>query len=236
MSTAPTMKAKDLFSLPESLKRFETYFQADAAPWEWVSSIKKALSEVDFATLPQRQDIPSGISITGDVYIAESVKLPPYARIEGPAWIGDNTEIRPGAYIRGNVIIGAGCVIGNACEYKNSLLLDGVQSPHYNYVGDSVLGNGSHLGAGVICSNLRLDQQTVEAYGPDSRLNTGMRKLGALLGDCAEVGCNSSLQPGTVLSRHAIVMPVMAFGGYLGEAQMAYEKPTHKIMRRPDMR
>lgn len=228
------MKASELFTLPQSLEHFATHFMPESAPWEWVKAIRNALATLNFASLPRREDIPESVSITGEVFIDPSVKLPPFARIEGPAWIGEKTEIRPGAYIRGNVIIGANCVVGNSCEYKNSLLLDGVQSPHYNYVGDSVLGNGAHLGAGVICSNLRLDQQTVMAYGSQGRLDTGMRKLGALMGDHAEVGCNSSLQPGTILGRYAVVMPVMAFGGYLADYQLAYEKPAYKTMPRPD--
>lgn len=229
------MQAKDLFELPASLAVFKDFFKADMAPWEWIAAIKPALKSIDFSALEQRQKIPEGVSIEGDVFIDPSVELPPFARIEGPAWIGAKTQIRPGAYIRGNVIIGAGCVIGNSCEYKNSLLLDKVQTPHYNYVGDSLLGNGSHLGAGVICSNLRLDQQEVQAYLPEGRQSTGMRKLGAILGDYAEVGCNASLQPGSILDRYAVVMPVMAFGGYLAPKSIAYERPSWKTIPRQDV-
>ncbi len=228
------MNAQQLFELPPSLRYFQVFFTPEVAPWEWIKAIKPALASVDFKSLPKRADIPSGVSISGDVYIDPTVKLPPFARIEGPAWIGEGTEIRPGAYIRGQVIIGAGCVVGNSCEYKNSLLLDKVQSPHYNYVGDSLLGNGSHLGAGVICSNLRLDQKIVQAYVPGGRTDTGMRKLGAILGDYAEVGCNASLQPGTILGKYAVVMPVMAFGGYLPDKTIAYHKPKWTIIPRQD--
>jgi bifunctional N-acetylglucosamine-1-phosphate-uridyltransferase/glucosamine-1-phosphate-acetyltransferase GlmU-like protein len=112
-------------------------------------------------------------------------------------------------------------VLGNSCEFKNSLLLDGVQVPHFSYVGDSILGNGSHLGAGVILSNLRLDQQPITVRLPDAVVETGLRKFGAILGDQAEVGCNAVLQPGTIMGKRALVMPTVAFGGYLPAATIA---------------
>jgi NDP-sugar pyrophosphorylase family protein len=127
--------------------------------------------------------------------------------------------------------VGANCVLGNACEYKNSLLLEGVATPHYNYVGDSVLGNYAHLGAGVICSNLRLDRKPIFVQGPDKVYPTGMRKLGAILGDRAEVGCNAALNPGAVLGSRSFVAPAMAFGGYLPPATVA--KATQAIRQIP---
>jgi NDP-sugar pyrophosphorylase family protein len=117
--------------------------------------------------------------------------------------------------VRGNVIVGEGCVLGNACEYKNCLLMDGVATPHYNYVGDSVLGNRAHLGAGAICSNYRLDHRDVLVREGDTVHTTGLRKFGAIIGDGAEVGCNAVLNPGTLLGKRALVMPAIAFGGYL---------------------
>ena len=142
--------------------------------------------------------------------------------------------LRPGVFIRGNVIAGAGGVLGNSCEFKNCLLLERVQVPHFSYVGDSVLGNGAHLGAGVICSNLRLDQNEVPVEMPDgSRKKSGLRKLGALVGDGAEIGCNAVLNPGTVLGRRALVMPAMAFRGTLASNSIAY---THApILKAPRM-
>lgn len=224
------MQAHQLFDLPPSLKGFEAFFDPEAEPWDWVKAIGGALEGVDLTLSPV--DVPQGVSIEGKVYLHPSVKLPPYARLEGPAWIGPEVEIRPGAFVRGNVIVGAGCVLGNACEYKNCLLLENVQTPHYNYVGDSILGNGAHLGAGVICSNLRLDQAEVNVHTPQGRVPTGMRKLGALLGDGAEVGCNSALQPGTILDKHALVGPVVAFSGYVPPWHVALSK--NEVMTRPD--
>lgn len=229
------MIASDLFELPESLSLFSDYFLADDVPWAWLPKIKTALAGFDFAQ--SKKELPKhgpGVHISGDIYIHPTVKLPPTCTIEGPCYIGPDTEVRPGAFIRGNVIIGASCVIGNACEYKNCLLMDKVQTPHYNYVGDSILGNGAHLGAGVICANLRLDQKPVMVLTPDGIVDTELRKLGAILGDGAEAGCNAVLQPGTILDRNAAVGPTLAFGGYLEAGTIAFAKPDIRRLPRRD--
>lgn len=213
------MKASDFFSLPASLASFSAHFPGDVAPWEWLKRIGPALAAQTF-DLPQAVR-PPGVHIEGLVYIHPSVKLPPSATIIGPAWIGEGTEIRAGAFFRGNVIVGANCVLGNACEFKNALLLDAAQVPHFSYVGDSVIGNHAHLGAGAICSNLRLDQKLIMVRTPERVYETGLRKFGAILGDAAEVGCNAVLNPGTVLGRRALVMPTVAFSGYLPAGTIA---------------
>jgi NDP-sugar pyrophosphorylase family protein len=136
--------------------------------------------------------------------------------------------------VRGNVMVGAGAVLGNACEFKHCLLLDGVQAPHFNYVGDSILGERAHLGAGVICSNLRLDQQEVTVRLPEGVVSTGLRKFGAVLGDEAEVGCNAVLNPGTILGKRALVMPATAFGGYLPAATIARTRGVLQTFPRRD--
>jgi NDP-sugar pyrophosphorylase family protein len=225
------LKASDFFDFPESLP-FGDIFSSDLAPWEWVPLIRQALA--GFAFEPSALEIPSGLHIEGAVFIHPTVRLPAFGSIAGPAYIGAGCELRPGVYIRGNVIAGANCVLGNSCEFKNCLLLDGVQVPHFTYVGDSILGNGSHLGAGVICSNLRLDQTEVPVQLPDGkRLGSGLRKLGALLGDQSEVGCNAVLNPGAILGRRALVMPTVAFRGYLGANTIAYMR--EKIETAPRM-
>ena len=211
------MKASDLFDLPASLERFSEFFTPDMAPWEWVKNIKNALSSVDFSSLESKKDIPSGVEVEENVFIHPTVSLPPYAHIKGPAWIGAHTEIRIGCFVRGNVIVGEGCVMGNSCEYKNSMLMDKVETPHYNYVGDSVLGTRSHLGAGVICANLRLDRNNVLLTLPEGRIDSIMRKLGAMVAEYAEAGCNSVLQPGSILMKRSIVLSCVAFKGYLEE-------------------
>jgi NDP-sugar pyrophosphorylase family protein len=214
------LKASDLFNFPESLP-FGDIFLPDLAPWEWLPLIRRALEGASFER--SGLEIPSGLHVEGQVFIHPSVKLPAFGSITGPAYIAEGCELRPGVFIRGNVIAGANCVLGNSCEFKNCLLLDGVQVPHFSYVGDSILGNGAHLGAGVICSNLRLDQSEVPVQLPDrSRCSSGLRKLGALLGDQAEVGCNAVLNPGAILGRRALVMPTVAFRGYLPANSIAY--------------
>jgi len=226
------MKASDFFSLPTSLAPFARHFRPDVPPWEWLKQISAALAALtDGTTAPER---PPGVHVEGHLWVHPSVKLPPYATIIGPTWIGAHTEIRPGAFIRGNVIVGERCVLGNACEFKNCLLMDNVAVPHFNYVGDSVLGNRAHFGAGVICSNLRLDQQPIVVRTEDRTYETGLKKFGAILGDEAEVGCNAVLNPGSVLGRRALVTPAIAFGGYLPPATIAHARAAIKFIPRRD--
>jgi NDP-sugar pyrophosphorylase family protein len=213
------LKASDYFTLPASLAHFAPHFDASAAPWEWLGQIARALSAHAFGKQPPK--VPPGVHLEGPVHLGEGVQLPAYATLIGPAWIGAGTQIRPGAFIRGNVITGNGCVLGNASEFKNCLLMDGVQAPHFNYVGDSILGNRSHLGAGAICSNLRLDQKHVFVQVAGAPVDTGLKKFGAVLGDDAEVGCNAVLNPGTFIGPRSLVMPAIAFGGVLAPASIA---------------
>jgi len=218
------LKAADFVTLPPSLALFAPFFPPEVAPWEWLKAIGPALAAFTFdAPLPP---LPPGVHAEGSLWIHPTVKLPPYAVLVGPAYIGAGTQIRPGAWVRGNVIVGEGCVLGNACEYKNCLLLDRVETPHYNYVGDSILGTRAHLGAGVICSNLRLDRGLVSVRSGDTVEPTGLRKFGAIVGDGAEVGCNAVLNPGTLLGRRALVGPALAFGGVLPAGQMAKVRQT----------
>ncbi len=226
------MKASEFFALPASLAPFAAHFPADLPPWEWLKRIGTALAGLPAPTAKTR--IPPGIHLEGAVWLQSGVKLPAYATIIGPAWIGAGTDIRPGAFIRGNVITGEGCVLGNACEFKNCLLLDRVQVPHFSYVGDSILGNGAHLGAGAICSNLRLDQQPVVVRTDRETFETGLKKFGAILGDKAEVGCNAILNPGTLLGPRALVSPGLAFSGYLPAATIAHARPAIKLIPRRD--
>lgn len=223
------MQASALFDWPESMP-FGDYFSLKMAPWEWLDQIAPALEGFDFPhSVP---DVPSGVDLRGPVYLHSTVRLPAYCTVHGPAWIGPEVEIRPGAYIRGNVIVGAGSVLGNACEYKNCLLLESVETPHYNYVGDSVLGNRAHLGAGAICANLRLDRQAVVIRTGDQLFETGRRKVGAFIGDRAEAACKTVLQPGTILGRGSAVL-ASSFGGVLEANKMVVERKTTRILERP---
>lgn len=225
------MKASEFFTLPASLSPFARHFRADVLPWEWLKHIAPALAELAVPAAPPM--VPPGVHLEGAVWLHPTVKLPAYATILGPTWVGPRTEIRPGAFLRGNVIVGEGCVLGNACEFKNCLLMDGVQVPHFSYVGDSILGSRAHLGAGVICSNLRLDQQPVLLHTPEATYETGLRKLGAILGEGAEVGCNTVLNPGTLLGPRALVAPAMSFSGFLGAGTMAFARRQVTTVPRP---
>ncbi|HSH09792.1 MAG TPA: UDP-N-acetylglucosamine diphosphorylase [Oceanipulchritudo sp.] len=227
------MKARELFDWPESLP-FAEIFDLEAHPWEWLPMISKALESFHFERARGVEEIPDGVSITGRVYLHPSVRLPTYCTIIGPAWIGPEVDIRPGAFIRGNVIVGQGSVLGNACEFKNCLLMEKVETPHYNYVGDSVLGNRAHLGAGAICANLRLARDEVVIRLEKQRFHTGLRKVGAFMGDGAEAGCNSVLQPGTVLGRGAAVIS-MSFNGYLPAGKIAIPENPYRVLPRPGM-
>lgn len=226
------MKASEFFTLPPSLDLFARHFRADVAPWEWLKQISAALSAL--TEMPGVTHFPPGVHAEGPLWVHPAVKLPAYATLIGPTWIGARTEIRPGAYIRGNVIVGEDCVLGNSCEFKHCVLLDAVQVPHFNYVGDSILGNKAHLGAGVICSNLRLDQQPVVVRTESATYETGLRKFGAILGDAAEVGCNAVLNPGTVLGPRALVTPTLSFSGYLPADTIAHARPATKFIPRQD--
>ena len=226
------VKASDFFTLPASLAPFAAHFPADAAPWEWLKRIGPALS--GFTLPPLRITYPAGLHVEGQIWLHPTVKLPAHATLIGPAWIGARTQIRPGAFIRGNVIVGEGCVLGNACEFKNCLLMDNVQVPHFSYVGDSILGNRAHLGAGAICSNLRFDQQPVVIRLADAMHDTGLKKFGAILGDDAEVGCNAVLNPGTLLGKRALVSPAISVSGYIPAGTIAHSRPTVKLIPRRD--
>ena len=135
--------------------------------------------------------------------------------MKGPAWIGENCQIRSGCYVRENVIVGNGVVMGNSCEFKNSILFDEVQVPHFNYVGDSIIGHHAHLGAGVILSNVKLDHGEIAVITPDGHISTGLRKFGAIVGDHSEIGCNAVINPGSVIGRDCMIYPSVNFRGVL---------------------
>ena len=153
--------------------------------------------------------------ILPSVWVARTARLAENVHIDGPTILGHDTELRPGAYIRGGVLVGDGCVVGNSTELKNTILFDGVQVPHFNYVGDSILGYRAHLGAGAITSNVKSDRTDVTIRSPHFAIDTGRCKLGALLGDFAEIGCHAVLNPGTVIGRESTVYPCQAVRGYL---------------------
>ncbi len=181
-------------------------FESNEYPWEMLPKIKDLIASL----------LDSGIDgftlLKDGVLVGENVKIAPTVTIDAPAIIGHNSELRPGAYIRGNVITGSGCVLGNSSEYKNCILLDNVQTPHYNYIGDSILGNKAHTGAGTICSNLKSDGKAVVIRGEEN-IETGLRKIGGILADGADVGCGCVINPGTVIGKNTSVYPLTALRG-----------------------
>ncbi len=156
------------------------------------------------------------------VFVGKGSLVEQGAMIKGPAWIGENCQIRSGCYIRENVILGNGVVAGNSCEFKNCLVFDEAQVPHFNYVGDSILGYKVHLGAGAILSNVKLDHTPITVVGAEGNVfTTGLRKFGAVVGDYAEIGCHSVLSPGSIIGRRCIVYPGVQWRGVLGENRIA---------------
>lgn len=187
--------------------------------WEILNEIQDYLK---FRLKPLNQGRMIGNPVIGpEVHIGEGTVIEPGVYIEGPAWIGRGCQIRNGAYIRSNVIIGDECVLGNSSEFKNCLLFNQVQAPHFNYVGDSILGFRAHIGAGVILSNLRSDQQPVRVHWQRERLATGRKKMGAILGDGVEVGCNAVLNPGSLVGPQAVIHPGVVFAGTLAAGEVA---------------
>ena len=170
--------------------------------------------------------------ISGAVFIGKGTIIEQGAMIKGPAWIGENCEIRNGAYIRENVIVGNGCVLGNSCEFKNSILFDEAQVPHFNYVGDSILGVRAHLGAGVILSNVKLDHSEITVAGLEGLIPTGLRKFGAIVGDRAEIGCNSVLSPGSVIGRDTVLYPGSQWRGVAPAGSVIKHKQEFEIVDR----
>lgn len=152
-----------------------------------------------------------------NIWIAKSATVAPTASINGPVIIDEGAEIRHCAFVRGNAVIGKGAVVGNSTELKNVILFDGVQVPHYNYVGDSILGYKSHMGAGSITSNVKSDKTLVEIRVGREKVKTGLKKMGAILGDFVEVGCGSVLNPGTVIGSHSNIYPLSSVRGYVSE-------------------
>ncbi|MBO5039851.1 MAG: UDP-N-acetylglucosamine pyrophosphorylase [Clostridia bacterium] len=194
-------------------------FDSHEYPWELLPLIKEHISELI------RDGIEGFTLYSDNVLIGQNVTIHPTAEINGPAIIGHGTEIRPGAYLRGNVITGSNCVIGNSSELKNCILLNKVQVPHYNYVGDSILGNHSHMGAGSICSNLKSDGKNVVIRGKES-YDTGLRKVGAFLGDGADVGCGCVLNPGVVIGKSTSVYPLTALRGIIESGCIVKDRNT----------
>lgn len=183
-------------------------FDGKTYPWEVLPEIKAFILELGPTLDPAEYDL-----IGENIWAAKSAVIAPTACINGPAIIGKEAEVRHCAFIRGNAIVGEGAVVGNSTELKNCVLFNKVQVPHYNYVGDSVLGYKAHMGAGSICSNVKSDKKLVVVKGDTESIETGIKKFGAMLGDHVEVGCGSVLNPGTVIGRETNIYPLSSVRG-----------------------
>lgn len=211
------LKPEELFDLSQT--DHAAIFEGCEHAWEGLRRIKDHLSS---RLEPELRNTAVGAPFIGEeVFIDEGTVVEEGAMIKGPAHIGKNCQIRANAYIRENVIIGDNCVVGNSCEFKNALLFNGCQVPHFNYVGDSIFGHKAHLGAGVKISNVKVVPGNVTVTVAGERIDTGLRKFGALLGDRAEVGCNAVLNPGSIIGRDAIVYPCVNWRGILGGNSIA---------------
>ena len=202
------LTVKELYTLDETIAK--DIFEGITYPWEVLPKISAFIMELG-ATLSEEEYDKVG----ENVWIAKSAKVFPSAYINGPAIIGKNAEVRHCAFIRGNAIVGEGAVVGNSTELKNVILFNKVQVPHYNYVGDSVLGYKAHMGAGSITSNVKSDKNLVIVKTPNGNIETGIKKFGAMLGDEVEVGCGTVLNPGSVVGKQTNIYPLSSVRGFV---------------------
>ena len=212
----------DLYDLEHT--QAKSYLEGFTYPWEALEGIKDTILALGQTLGEEYREV------SPQVWVHTTAKIAPTAYIGAPCIIGPETEVRHCAFIRGSALIGAGCVVGNSTELKNVILFDSVQVPHYNYVGDSILGYKSHMGAGSITSNVKSDKSLVVIHG-EEKIPTGIKKVGAMLGDFVEVGCNSVLNPGTVIGRNSSVYPTSCVRGVIPEGSI-YKKDDTIIKKR----
>ncbi len=218
------MLIKNMYTLEETMAA--EIFEGLNYPWEALPLIKDFILK-----LGPTLDKEIYEEVKENVWIAKSATVFPTAYINGPCIIDENAEVRQCAFIRGNAIVGKNCVVGNSTELKNVILFNNVQVPHYNYVGDSVLGFKSHMGAGSITSNVKSDKTLVVVKSKEGNIETGLKKFGAMLADNVEVGCNSVLNPGTVVGKFSNIYPTSCVRGYV-EANSIYKDADHIVAKR----
>lgn len=220
------LTVNDLYDLSHS--KAGEYLSGFTYPWEALAGIKDLILEIGKTLPADEYDHPAD-----DVWIAKDATVFSTAYINGPCIIGHGTEVRQCAFIRGSALVGDNCVVGNSTELKNVILFDNVQVPHYNYVGDSILGYKAHMGAGSITSNVKSDKLNVVIHNEGEEIPTNRKKVGALLGDYVEVGCNSVLNPGTVIGRNSNVYPVSCVRGVIPEG-CVYKNKTEIVVKITD--
>ncbi len=218
------LTVKELFTLEETIAK--DIFEGITYPWEALPKISAFIKELG-ERLPEDEYEKKG----EDVWIAKSAKVFPSAYIHGPAIIGKDAEVRHCAFIRGNAIVGEGAVVGNSTELKNVILFNKVQVPHYNYVGDSILGYKAHMGAGSITSNVKSDKKLVVVKTPEENIETGIKKFGAMLGDEVEVGCGTVLNPGSVVGARSNIYPLSSVRVVV-PAESIYKKQGEVVKKR----
>ena len=218
------LQIKDLLDLSHTIAA--EYLRQFTYPWEALDGIKAMILSLG-ETLPAEEYD----QVSPQVWVHKTAVVAPTAYLGAPCIIGAETEVRHCAFIRGSALVGKKCVVGNSVELKNVILFDNVQTPHYNYVGDSILGYKSHMGAGSITSNVKSDKTLVTVKNGAERIETGRKKFGAILGDHVEVGCNSVLNPGTVLGRRASVYPTSCVRGCVPEDHI-YKDQDHIVLRK----
>lgn len=206
--TVKQVTIKELYDLTETAAK--PLLESVTYPWEALPKIKDFIIELGNSLDPEEYEKRGE-----NIWIYKSATVFDSAYIAGPCIIGKDTEVRQCAFIRGSALVGDNCVVGNSTELKNVIIFNNVQVPHYNYVGDSILGFHSHMGAGSITSNVKSDKTLVHVKGADFDIATGMKKFGAMLGDYVEVGCNSVLNPGTVIGSHSNIYPLSRVRGYV---------------------
>lgn len=211
-------KISELFDLSHTLA--SSLLSTVRYPWEILPMLSELLLKLQ-ASLPGDEYVMLGEGVLA----SRSARISPSAVLLGPTVIGRGSEVRPGAYLRGNVLVGDDCVVGNSTELKSCILFDGVQVPHYNYVGDSILGYRAHFGAGAIASNVRGDRGEVTVHA-EAEYPTGLKKLGAMVGDLAEIGCHSVLCPGTVIGRRTQVYPLVRVRGVIAADRIVKDAGT----------
>ncbi|MCR4638840.1 UDP-N-acetylglucosamine pyrophosphorylase [Ruminococcus sp.] len=202
------VKINQLYDLSHTAAK--NYLTKFTYPWEALKGISEFIITLGKSLSKDEYDNPSE-----NVWVHKTAKVFPTAYLGAPCIIGANTEVRHGAFIRGSALVGENCVVGNSVELKNVILFDNVQTPHYNYVGDSILGYKSHMGAGSITSNVKSDKTNVVVKSGDEKIETGIKKIGAMLGDFVEVGCNSVLNPGTIIGRNSNIYPTSCVRGVI---------------------
>lgn len=218
------LTVQSLYNLEETIAK--DLFEGVTYPWEVLPKISAFIVE-----LGKRLPADEYEKVWDNVWVAKSAKVAPTAFINGPAIIGKDAEIRHCAFIRGNAIIGEGAIVGNSTELKNVILFNKVQVPHYNYVGDSILGYKAHMGAGSITSNVKSDKTLATVKTPEGPIETGLKKFGAMLGDEVEVGCGSVLNPGTVVGRHTNIYPLSMVREFI-PANSIYKKQGEVVQKR----